>query len=151
MVLPRQARDKHNQTREPFLFWALLGSLWLFLALFALFLRSFWLFFGLFRALAAGASYVQEWAIYPTTGQKTPFFAPFIYKMHHFSQDRLGTNIRKALKKEWRFLIEPCNDYYCFINAARKARWVRKTTSFVPFILKRIILPGQARDKHRES
>lgn len=35
--------------------------------------------------LHAGSSYIQEWAIYPTT--------------------------------------QPCNDYYCFINAARKARW----------------------------
>jgi hypothetical protein len=36
--------------------------------------------------------------------RKTPLFAmPFMHKMHQFYQDRLGTNIGKALKKEWRF------------------------------------------------
>jgi hypothetical protein len=35
--------------------------------------------------------------------RKTPLFAPFTLKKRSFYQDRLGTNIGKALKKEWRF------------------------------------------------
>ena len=35
-------------------------------------------------------------------GKETPLFAvPFIYENASFYQDRLGTNIGKALKKEW--------------------------------------------------
>ena len=40
----------------------------------------------------------------PLSGKGTRLFAPFIYKNASFYQDRLGTNIGKALKKEWRVL-----------------------------------------------
>jgi hypothetical protein len=34
--------------------------------------------------------------------RKTPLFGAIVYKNRTFYQDRLGTNIGKALKKEWR-------------------------------------------------
>jgi hypothetical protein len=37
----------------------------------------------------------------PSFGEKNVLFAPFIYKMHHFYQDRLGTNIGKTPKKSF--------------------------------------------------
>jgi hypothetical protein len=43
-----------------------------------------------------------------TAGLKNAILAPFLYKNDHFYQDRLGTNIGKALKKEWRFQACGC-------------------------------------------
>jgi hypothetical protein len=41
---------------------------------------------------------------WPPSGQKTPFFAPFIYKMHYFTKTGSGQTYGK-LKKEWHFYI----------------------------------------------
>jgi hypothetical protein len=41
-------------------------------------------------------------------GRETPLFAPFIQNAS-FYQDRLGTNIGKTRKKEWRFLRLACS------------------------------------------
>ena len=54
-------------------------------------------------------------------------FAPFIYKNRSFYQDRLGTNIGKALKKRWSFSLR---------NTAASARgctFRRKRISFLNF------------------
>jgi hypothetical protein len=75
------------------------------------------------------------------------FFAPFYTETDHFAKDMLWTNIGKALTRG------------AFFSQARGRcdlpveHWleVRKTVVLSHLYIKCIILPRQARDKHRES
>jgi hypothetical protein len=77
-MLPRQARDKHkeNSNNRPFSHRSLSA-------------RSTSLLCSTELAWGSGC-------------EKRHFLEPLIYKNRTFYQDRLGTNIGKALKKEWR-------------------------------------------------
>ena len=76
------------------------------------------------------------------------FEMPFIYSLKRsFCQDRLGTNIRResTQKTEWRLFSlreePPCD----------VPRTGEQTPFLRHFIAKRIIVPRQARDTHREN
>ena len=81
--------------------------------------------------------------------RKTPLFAPFIYINASFHQDRLGTNIGKALKKR----VMRRARVWTSSKRVRKTRQDKtrhlNTTVLSPLvvILQPIILPRQARDK----
>jgi pimeloyl-ACP methyl ester carboxylesterase len=94
-------------------------------------------------------------------GKKTqPIFAPqFTLKMPSVYQDRLGTNIGKALKKRVAASAPipsgppslPATHLWMALGGRSPAE-VRNRRFFAPFYTKNaiIFLPRQARDKHRE-
>eukprot|EP01046_Picozoa_sp_COSAG06_P031807 COSAG06_NODE_3130_length_5807_cov_14.069727_2_plen_117_part_00 len=73
------------------------------------------------------------------TVRKTPSCEPFYTKNDPFCQDRLGTNIGKALKIR-----------VAFFAGARAAQG-KKTAFLSHLYIKMMILPRQARDNHREN
>jgi hypothetical protein len=85
--------------------------------------------------------------------EETPFVAPFSFSYEIgviACQDRLGTQARGELKNLGCFFCRdfathPCAPASCPISSGKKTRL------FAPLIPKMIILPGQARDKHRRS
>ena len=82
--------------------------------------------------------------------RKTHLFCAVYAKNASFYQDRLWTDMGEALKTErcMRFLDTAVRWDKCW---ARHALCMRKRVFLRRFILTTIILPRQARDKHRES
>jgi hypothetical protein len=87
-----------------------------------------------------GGSAIAFWG---NTVRKRCFLSSFYVEKSSLYQDRLGTHIGKSTQKRGRPL--------CSLARTQTNRQGAKTPFFSHFILKMIILPRQARDKHRKS